>query len=351
VKSFSTFKSIKFSVILIAFFLGLFLLIGEIHMRIYFEDDYYLNKSIYDKKIGWVSKADYIKRYPMSDLGNPDQEYMVNFKTFDHGFRSWGNVESQKAKVLFLGDSFVHAIQVNNQQTFYNILKDTLDIEVFAYGSSGYGTLQEKMILERYIDVINPDLIVLQACTNDFVDNHLALELNSNYKVGIERPYYNLQNEITYGSTKSEWQLILEKSRFLRLIRQKFMMTFYPPKGQSAQDLIALKGINYKPYKAACGITNLLVSEMKILVGEIPILAFAADAKEPQMTDLNTIFKTNHIPFTCEPGLGIQRCTALGLSVLNKDGFHWNSKGHQKVAELLYDDIFAVIHDASIVNN
>jgi hypothetical protein len=58
---------------------------------------------------------------------------------------------------------------VSDGDTYYAIIKRKLDAEVFAYGAGGFGTLQEYMILDRYVDMIHPSLILWQFCLNDFI--------------------------------------------------------------------------------------------------------------------------------------------------------------------------------------
>ena len=62
---------------------------------------------------------------------------------------------------------------------------------MFAYGTGGYGTLQEYLVLDEVIDEIQPTMILWQFCTNDFINNDHDLEvastLNNN---GWIRPYW-----------------------------------------------------------------------------------------------------------------------------------------------------------------
>ena len=51
------------------------------------------------------------------------------------------------------------ALDASDDQTYFSIAGKILGSTVFAYGCSGYGTLQEYMILDRYIDEIRPDHI------------------------------------------------------------------------------------------------------------------------------------------------------------------------------------------------
>ena len=128
--------------------------------------------------------------------------YLIEYKTNKDGFRLFGNLKNnKKRKVMFVGDSFTHAVQVSNNKTYYGILGDALPIEVFAYGGGGYGTLQEFMIINKWLDVVKPDMVILQYCSNDFINNHFELELRSNRNNnGMRRPYLTNRDKIVYGA-------------------------------------------------------------------------------------------------------------------------------------------------------
>ena len=121
-----------------------------------------------------------------------------------------------------IGDSFTHATAVSDDLTYHALLAQLLDVEVFAYGAGGYGTLQELMILDRYIDIIRPDVILWQYCANDFINNDNELErlslVNNN---GWVRPYLQ-KGQVQLLSPKEsslqvrEW--INRRSRFLYFI-------------------------------------------------------------------------------------------------------------------------------------
>jgi hypothetical protein len=73
------------------------------------------------------------------------------------------------------------------------------NVEVFAYGCGGYGTLQEYMILDGWIDGIRPDAIVWQFCSNDMFNNDLQLEASSyGNNNQMTRPYL-IDGEIVYA--------------------------------------------------------------------------------------------------------------------------------------------------------
>jgi len=288
-----------------------------------------------DSELGWLPKANYSSTYQMSTHGDDPIAYNVEYETQDHGFRQWGDVNSSRPKVFFIGDSYVQAVEVSNDKTFFSLFGDSLNVEVFAFGQAGYGTLQQKMILKKYLDLINPDLIILQTCDNDFVDNFAPLEYNSKYKVGLRRPYYDLEGKISYRKPVPRWKEIVDKSKFLGLMRKKIENTFKSKDEKSAQDLMAELKEKYPPYDTSIKITSKLLSEIKTLAGDVPILAFSASPFEPQLTAFRKLSESAGIPFDDGIGKEIQRLSWHKKKVYSQDGYHWSERGHREVSHLL----------------
>jgi len=83
------------------------------------------------------------------------------------------------------------AMEVSDDKAYFSLLGESLDAEIFALGTGGYGTLQSYLMLRNWIDTIQPDAVILQFCTNDFINNHYELEKNSIYNNnGLKRPYW-----------------------------------------------------------------------------------------------------------------------------------------------------------------
>lgn len=343
-KTYSSFEAFKYLSFTFLMFLVILIGIGEIIIRIVSEELPYKEKANLNEQIGWVTKENYTSEYVMNEFGEEGRLYPVKYQTFQHGFRAWGDLRSSKPKVFFIGDSYVQAVEVSNDKTFYHHLKDSLDIEVFAYGHAGYGTLQELMILKKYIEIIDPDLIVLQTCDNDFIDNHAPLEYNSTYKVGLRRPYYNLEKKTIYRMAMPRYQELIDKSKFLGLLRKKLENTFPGVKGLSAQQRMTKDGRRYLPYDESIRITSLILSDMKETAGSIPVIAFSASPYEPQVSAFKEISEVNGIPFNAEVGKRIQKMVWSKVNLLSSDGYHWNELGHKRVAGLLVDDLYSVLN-------
>lgn len=86
-------------------------------------------------------------------------------------------------RIAILGDSFVEAAQVPNNQKVQVELErlmrarwPELGVETMAFGFSGTGQLNQLGYLEAYVRPRKPDLIVLVFVSNDFANNSSLLE-------------------------------------------------------------------------------------------------------------------------------------------------------------------------------
>lgn len=119
-----------------------------------------------------------------------------------HGFRQ-GQRQPEKPpgtfRVAVLGDSFIEAFQVPDEESFSGVLERELrdrmtprdrPVEVLNFGVSGYGTAQELLMLRHHVWDYQPDLVLLAFFAgNDLRNNTAELEP---YKV---RPFFRLEQD------------------------------------------------------------------------------------------------------------------------------------------------------------
>ena len=109
-------------------------------------------------------------------------------------------------RIAVLGDSFVEAMHVPIEQTFWSLLERKLEeckafpgkhVEVLNFGVSGYGTAQELMTLRKKVWDYSPDIVVLAFTTyNDVYDNSRALSKTQDV------PYFTYSNgELVYDAS------------------------------------------------------------------------------------------------------------------------------------------------------
>lgn len=336
-------RKISFSIILSLLSLALILIIGEGAARLVFDiqpAQGKIRKPPYDTPqkddiLGWKMTPNYTYKGTVKDVKG--EKYPVELSYNEHGFKAFGDPYSTKKKIFFIGDSFTSCIEVSNNKSFFNLVKDSLDVEVFAYGQSGYGNLQQFMILEKFYKKINPDVVIWQLSANDFVDNFADLERESSYKVGERRPYLDLNNAIVYEQPISTLKKLSYKSAFINLIQERWKNVSYnylEKDKKVAEYWIKNKNKNYFPYSNSIKVTNLIFDKVEALISqETRVIGFPVGWWEPQGSDFKKIFLSHGFEFTMKPGMNVFNAKESGEIINSIDGYHWNEKGHQLVSD------------------
>jgi hypothetical protein len=176
----------------------------------------------------------------------PGVEFIFRDEGFSHvrinsaGFRDeeWA-VEKPRdtVRIAVLGDSYVEALQVEEDERFTETVERLLNaspvargrrFQVMNFGVSGYGTAQELMCLRHYVWQYSPDLVVVGILTgNDVRNNSKALEKDAG------RPYFqyagdDLVLDTSFRSTpehnKGLWypplMFLTDRSRLLQVAWQ-----------------------------------------------------------------------------------------------------------------------------------
>lgn len=320
----------------------LMLVAGEVSIRIYHGFKYHqvhpgLSPIRLDEELGWVPNPDYNYEGFRPDAGG--NRYFFQVRNDQQGFRLYGNPgEENRIKVMFLGDSFTHALEVSCEKTFFGILKERFPLEVFALGVGGYGSLQEYMILDEYIDAVRPDIVILQMHTNDFINNHYELELESKRNNnGLRRPYLAEDGHIRYAIPKKHASLrdmVNKRSRFIYFVMRRLDM-LHAREG-SIEDGIREKGMSIPAYRESVVITEKLLSMIKSRIpAGTDLYVFCADGDQPSLQELKRILGNNDITFIGGIAEAISEAERHGVTVRAADGAHWNEEGHRIAAGVL----------------
>jgi hypothetical protein len=142
----------------------------------------------YDAVKGWDHRPGSTGR---SFLGGPDRgDVRIN----NLGLRG-RELEPPKPpgvrRVLMFGDSFVFGVGVDEPHLLSTLLQRRLDVsgsgpfQVVNMGISGYSTDQQYLLLQERGMELEPDIVVLIACDNDFSGNTVDFAYGRYYK-----PYY-----------------------------------------------------------------------------------------------------------------------------------------------------------------
>lgn len=310
----------------------LFLLLMEGGIRTYFciKNKIDVRARNFTEYLGWETAANISKKSDVKGYGE------ITYSTQRYGFRRFGDTETDKTKIFIIGDSFTDGYSVSDGNAYYDYLtKHDDNIEIFAYGSGGYGTLQEFMILDRYFDEIKPDLVLLQFCHNDFINNSHELEsaslVNNNQ---MTRPYYkDGAIEWLFPRQYGGWlDKMVQSSYFLRLLNIRLNILT-----AEKRDSIEWKLSPGHPlFRESAKITSDIMGFVRQRIGDTPMLAFSVDVAKWMGSAFQDICEENSIDFI--PGIpqAIAKAKQSGIVVdgLPYDG-HWNSVGHAIVGEII----------------
>lgn len=348
-------KKILFYAIGWLFILFAVVLIGEVVTRLYFAAEVAVtpkkdppppyNTAALDDKLGWKSKGNYSYEGKMKDQAGV--EYLLSLSTDENGFRLYGNPKSGKKKVFFLGDSYVQSVEVSDDKTFYRHIKDSLDVEVFAYGMSGFGTLQEYLVLEKFVETIQPDILVVQTCSNDFLDNHAPLEQASNYRVSVgkRRPYLDKTGSMYYHDPKPSWENVQLYSKFLAILMKRWNnVQQNTALTEPAEKIIVEQGRKYELYDYAVDVTEQLFQKIADKAGSnTKIIIYDADHYQPYVDEYQRISTMINADFTNAPAQALVQTETNGTTVRSSDGYHWNETGHQVVSNAMIEVLLPVL--------
>lgn len=174
-------------------------------------DDYLAAE--YDSELGWFLKPG------TRQLAVASREIWVDHNSL--GFRNDELQPKTKPRIMFLGDSFVWGFDVTEEERFTNILQERFaKWDIFNAGVIGYGTDQELLLLTRFYDIIQPDLVVLiYAGINDPLNN------STNYNYGLFKPYFAKENgQLILQGVPVKQSLMFDFRRYNSLFRYSYLL-------------------------------------------------------------------------------------------------------------------------------
>lgn len=325
---------------------------GEISIRLYHYHKYGTNilnganqvLAIKDNRLGWKLANNLSCDIKAKD--GLDNSYNIHFATDKYGFKMFGNPQSNKLKIFFVGDSFTEAFQVSNNKTYYAFVKEGMrDVEVFAYGEGGYSSLQEFMILDEFIDLIKPNIIVLQFYEDNFFRNYYKLDrMKAFYNTGMARPFLDLEGIISYRYPNYDNlfivlpSLISENLRLLKVINQQLSFLVNIMSRRTVYDEISQLGEAHEEFRHAAEITKLIMSMIKRRAGEIPVYLFCITNKQPYYDTIKNICRSVDIHFIDGVPQGLNKFESEKRYITRaKDREHLNELGNRIIGEKLIE--------------
>jgi lysophospholipase L1-like esterase len=335
-------KKFLLRILLVVMSVTFTLVLLEIGFRVYYcwkSPQRYLTL---DKPLGWrnTGNLDFV-RERKDAAGQP---YRCAVQVDANGFREYGDAgQTSRPKMLVLGDSFTQAYEVSNEHTYYHRLKSALDVEMFAYGCGGYGTLQEYLVLDQCVDSIQPNVLVLQLCHNDFINNCYELELKTPWhNNGMRRPYLQEDGTIIYALPKTDLPALRsfghKHSRlvhfvFLRLDRIQLKRQLASAKPEPD---VATQWETNSIYRRSVAITDRLFGMIRRRVPrDTMIYAFSVDNLPPYLDEFKRLASENGFIFIGDAAEALHQAEQNGQTIRAADKTHLNVLGHQILARVL----------------
>lgn len=303
------------------FLIMLLLLEGVLRGFFYIKKKYTPNAREYTELLGWQTSANQVfsQNHPVFGA--------VNYSTGKHGFRNFGDINTEKLKVMVLGDSYTQAGQVSDGETYYQYLMNHSDsIELFAYGCGGYGSLQEYMIVDTYIDSIKPDLILWQFCSNDIINNSHTLESQSFMNNNLMTRPYLIDGEIKMLFPKRDQGFtgyLVQSSYLLRLINTRVNLM----RAKSDDSIEKHLTDDHPLMVESKNTTKEIFEKLKTRIGNTPVITFSVD--ELWENVFQEISESHGFNFVKGIPQKVNQAKEKGMVV---DGTpldaHWNNNGH-----------------------
>jgi len=303
---------------------------------------YFLKPSVYrySDKLGWEIKKNYEIKLNQADYYS--QKYQVDYSTDEFGARTLGNKINSDYSILVIGDSFTMDPYTSNSLSWFGIFKDKIERKInkktiiYAIGGGGYGTNQQYLKTIKFLkdSNLNPDMVLLQFCVNDFMNNSYDWEVKSeNYNQYLRRPYLNNNNHFFFHTT------------FLsKIVRSEIFSYFTSPNyifmiaGILKQRYFS-EEIDFQIKKESIKTTLILIKKLGKLFNTKNFYIF--NCKEgstyPENNWYEVLQETNEIILK-NPSLKMKEISKT-KPIFFKDGGHYNELGNQYLGNFVFLEV------------
>jgi hypothetical protein len=312
---------------------------------------YFLKPSIYKNshELGWELRPNLERTFSQYSLGG--DEYSVDFKTNNEGFRTFGINTSAPNRILVLGDSFTGEPTASNDKMWFAEMVRTLakqtntpvdQFYVWAAGAGGYGTYQNLLLTKRLLSKIKPNFVVLQFCTNDFTNNHFEWEsLGIVRNQSMRRPYANPADLNTPVYDESflgkAFRSTLGESKVFNTIDSLIQKYEFKTYGGYSRPMTNLTLMRLE--KESVLLTTQILATLRTQFLDVPAVMVNCSGDTAgingQWTEIAT--KAGFIPISEPSDFLLEAKHQHNKGVFNQDGAHLSELGNLQFGEILAD--------------
>ena len=287
-----------------------------------------------EEEWGWRPTPDLSIAYAKSGYGE------IDYTSTRDGFRRFGDPGTSKTKVWAIGDSTTQAYHVTDGAAYYDHLAASdPEIELFAFGVGGYGTLQQVLALERWLPEIGPDVVLWQFCANDLINNDWRLELASNENNNhMRRPYLEdgrvvLRHPDGRLGGLARVSVLVRRLAILRSSLRK----------RGGHTIESELHIEHPALRRSLATTRELVERVIAAAPETSFLAFIGPIPDRYAWETEAFAEICSIPgLRCIPGIAEELAAAERSGVAIDGGgsdTHWNAAGHEIAGRVILDHL------------
>lgn len=320
-------KKIVFAIITVTTITLLFCIFAEFAIRIHVlltRGELALSP---DPELGWAVKANFKSKRKIITFGR-QKEYPVIITTNQYGFRKWGDIKTEKSKIFIVGDSFTHSMYASDNKTWYSIFAENTGAEVFTYGCSGYGTIQQYLVVKKFINQIEPDMLIIAFTNNDF-DNNIDSGVRDPIEHAFGRPYF----------TGVDDQIKLKSSPITRFLCQYSHLAYFITTRIHMSSAFSISVSKFSPdeklTKSIAETKKALQMLKKILPQKTVLIMFALSCEGQELENLLKL--CSELNIECIHGVDDKIKNAdQGKKLMRAaDGSHLNEDGEKIVGEWL----------------
>jgi len=257
----------------------------------------------HDRRLGWSYRPGIEERHETA-------EFDVDVRINSRGFRGheWGAKQPGRPRILVLGDSYAFGWGVEEEERFSEVLeRESGGLEVINAAVSGYGTVQQLLLLEELFADVGPDLVVCVFCENDLFENGAPIAY------GKHKPWFEVeQGRLALRGVPVPEPWLERASYFYRALAKRSWQRSFARELRDPDREWLLQCDLYRALKLRLGHVPLLV-----VSGEQRLADFATEERDIHHLDLRRVLT----------GTG-------GPTLFPVDG-HWTALAHAQVAEAL----------------
>lgn len=250
----------------------------------------------------------------------PNNSNKEGFLAYEH------KPDPKKPSLLIIGDSYTQALEVKKGEAYYEFLRS--EFNVYAIGAGGWGTVQQYLTLKKYYPLIKPDLVILQFCSNDIINNSYALTRIDYHNYTDYNRQFILNNELVdHRSLSSSFNAYknFDWLRSVQFLKNKWVRIKANRNSQNLEEKFESRKLPEKLLKKEGLHTTQILQKIVDLVGVKNIKIF--NVSRPGI--LNNKYREIIGELKVESLDEVITEVYKQKNVLAKDGAHFNKDGHR----------------------